>query len=602
VNLNLQDQQLIAERLIARFTQEQMDAAGLLDRPFDADLRKSLAEIDFQFFCRFYLAHHFYRPLAEMHVEVMRDLETLVDSDDVTSLAVAMPRGAGKTTIASNAFVLWCILFRKRQYILIIQDSSDQAVVQLSTIKDEITDNPRIAEDFGILAGDVWAKERIVTRNRVMVEALGATSRVRGRKYGNVRPDLIIMDDMEDLEAVSSETQREKTRNYVDRSIIPAGDPHRTRYLGVGNYLHYDCWLMHITHSPMWKARIYRAIPKKDGRFCFAERQDLWDTWREMFLERTNPDAGREARAFYEAHEEEMLRGTEVAYPDLYDYYFLMAKWADVGSAAFFSEYLNEPQNPDEKFFRYETYKQEVRLVGDKYETYLVPWDPRRNQESGKTPWPLSACTLYAATDPSMGVSDKGDPSAIILAAVAPDNRAFVLEAQIKHRTPYQIIDAQNDLLRQYPVAVWGIETVQFQAFFANEAAESSMKEGLFGHFTPISTTANKVLRINSLQPDLENAYILIAEHGQDELRKQLDEYPNGSKVDGVDALEMVRTLMRANAEPQNASTVVVTTHHFAENERVNEVERVVTGKWLRLSEEETPEKQAEDPFPFMFG
>lgn len=608
------DYALISERLQARFDPDTLEGAGLLDEGFGKRARVFLAEADFQFFCRFYLSEHFYRPMATMHAEVCTDLESLIVDPDVQNEAIAIFRGGGKTTIVSNAFPLWCILFEKRQYIIIIQNSSQQAIRQLDTIKAELDTNERIKEDFGNRHGDVWAAEEIITLNRankrrVLVQVMGVGSQIRGRKFGNTRPDLLILDDMEDLESVQSETQRRKQWQNLIQSIMPAGDPERTKLLIVGNYLHYDCMLKKCVESPMFRSRLYRAIPKENGRYTFAARQDLWEQWRQILTDRGNRSARQDAKAFFLLNEAEMLRGAKVTYPELYPYYSLMELWVDRGSEAFFTEYLNEPRNPDDRFFRYSTYRIETRQVGSEYIPFLVPWDSRANKgqggPSGKTPWPLKACRLFAATDPSMGVSDKGDPSAMLIGALAPDNRLFVLVADIGHKTPYQIIDAQNHYLREYPIEEWGIETVQFQAFFANEAAESSMRAGTFGNFVPIKTVNNKILRINSLQPDLENGYILIAEDGQDELRKQLDEYPNGSKVDGPDALEMLRTLARNNTDLDSVAKTLITTHTFISEDDEDPDETREAWKMYMIQgkeEEKIPEPKVDTPFPFFMG
>ena len=604
---------LVSERLNAKFTEEALEAAGVLHEGFGRQARLFLAAADFQFFCRFYLAEHFFRPMTAMHAEVCTDLEQLIDDPDVENEAIAIFRGGGKTTIVSNAFPLWCILFKKRRYIIIIQNSLPQAKLQLGTIKAELEVNERIHEDFGKMVGDKWAEEEILTHNRVLVQVMGAGSQIRGRKFGNYRPDLIVCDDMEDLESVQSETQRAKLLQNLYQSIMPAGDPDRTKFLVVGNYLHYDCMLRKCVESPLFKSRLYRAIPKENGKYKFAERQDLWTEWRRILTDRGNPDARVDAKAFFMAQEEEMLRGAETTYPDLYPYYRLMETWVDKGSETFFTEYLNEPRNPDERFFKYETYKMQVAQIGDKYETVLVPWDSRRGKPSGKTPHALSTCRLFATTDPSMGVSDKGDPSAIIVGAVSRDNRIFILRADIQNRTPYQIIDTQNALAKEYHIEQWGIETVQFQAFFANESAEASMRQGVFVNFTPIKTTTNKVLRMNSLQPDLENGYIMISEDGQDELKKQLDEYPNGSKVDGIDALEMLRTMVRNAQDPEGAGGVQFSMHTFTDKEMDYGEEYDAWKAWLIQTQDEQEaaaqeKRRAEDipmpepDFPFVLG
>jgi predicted phage terminase large subunit-like protein len=597
MKLTSEDYALIGERLRANFSLEQLEDLEWSDRPVTDQTVRDLAEFDLEFFCRFYLSHHFTKPFSPPHLELFEDLRRLIEDPDVENMAIAMPRGSGKTTIVSNAFPLWCILFKKRRYIIIMQESYDQAKGQLGTIKAELTDNERIKEHFGNLMGNRWSEDSIEVSTKILVEALGAGSKIRGRKYRNQRPDLMILDDMENLESVQSETQRLKDRQRLYNSILPAGERHRTKVLMVGNFLHHDCLLKHAVNNPMFRSRMYRAVPKVGETFAFAP-SGLWEEWARLFTER-DPDARERARVFFMAHEAEMLAGAQVSFPSVYSYYDLMEIRYSSGSEAFYTEYLNEPRNPEDTYFRYETFKWQVVETNGKYLQVMVPW--KDGKASGRKPWPLEACQVFAATDPSMGQSDTADPSAILVGAVAPDGRIFVLVADIQRRTPYQIMETQNAYAKEYPVAKWGMETNQFQAFFKETSAESSMAAGIYIDFTPIKSTANKVLRMNSLQMPLENAYILIAEDGQDVLKEQLDQYPNGSKVDGIDALEMLYSLVKANAEPENASHIEVTMHTFLEPPPPKDPGFDEWKAWLVQREKGEEPEMPDTPYPVVF-
>jgi hypothetical protein len=92
-----------------------------------------------------------------------------------------------------------------------------------------------------------------------------------------------------------------------------------------------------------------------------------------------------------------------------------------------------------------------------------------------------------------------------------------------------------------YPIARWGIEAVQFQAFFASQSARESMETGVYLPVTPVqqSHRGDKMMRISSLQPDMENEYILVNEHGQYDLKEELEQYPMGANDHLLDALEI---------------------------------------------------------------
>jgi predicted phage terminase large subunit-like protein len=210
------------------------------------------------------------------------------------------------------------------------------------------------------------------------------------------------------------------------------------------------------------------------------------------------------------------------------------------------------------------------------YEEWLVPWDSNakegRGGPSGKPPIPLNACRLLAATDPSLGETVGGSQSAIIILAKAPTNQLFILEADKQYRLPDQIIKDMIVDMERYPgIEQWGVEAVQFQKFFKQVAATRSMEEGPKIPAVSISAHNNqKTLRIQSLQPELANDYILLNEDGQQDLKDEIARFkPMGREegYDALDALEMARSLAD-DMMPREASSITQTqTYEFGREE-----------------------------------
>lgn len=107
-------------------------------------------------------------------------------------LVVAAPRGCAKSTLVAEVFVLWCVCYRVRDFVLIVSDTEDQAKMRLETIKGELEGNDRLREVYGDLVGEVWGALEVETRNRVKIIVKGTGQKVRGMKYGNRRPGLVV--------------------------------------------------------------------------------------------------------------------------------------------------------------------------------------------------------------------------------------------------------------------------------------------------------------------------------------------------------------------------------------------------------------------------
>ena len=62
------------------------------------------------------------------------------------------------------------------------------------------------------------------------------------------RPDLIVLDDFEDLGSTRSKETRDNTYTWLTQDIIPLGDSN-TNYFYVGNLVHRDCAIMRLINS-----------------------------------------------------------------------------------------------------------------------------------------------------------------------------------------------------------------------------------------------------------------------------------------------------------------------------------------------------------------
>ena len=130
---------------------------------------------------------------------------------------------------------------------------------------------------------------------------------------------------------------------------------------------------------------------------------------------------------------------------------------------------------------------------------------------------------------------------------------AYVWDADIQRRHPDRIIAdilEKERLLRRETgrgYALFGAETNQFQWFLKEQLARESARQGLYLPIQGVRATEDKTLRIETLQPDVKNGYILFRKD-QTLLLHQLAQFPLGAHDDGPDALEGARTLARRNA------------------------------------------------------
>jgi len=571
MKLTQKDLELIRDALLRNFSISELSDSGWLDRPPDKDLRKQLGEIDQRFFARFYLNEHFTKPLAKMHLKLFAKVKRMFAVPGRVNEVAACPRGHGKTTIATLAIPLHKILYQLRRHILIISDSFDQAKEQLATVKDELENNDRIIEDFGSLKGPKWQAAEIETNTGVKLVALGARMKIRGRKYRHHRPDFMVVDDIENLVAVQSETRRNALSDWFLRSVMRAGWED-TKVLVVGNFLHHDCLLARLVANPMFGSLTFRAL------VAWPERMDLWDEWKAIITDLSLANKEEVALSFFQNQQEEMLRGARSAWPEAFPVYDLMVMRVSEGEASFSMELQNEPTDPTKALFRnVSSYRKEYRVPegrpGDEGEIWLIP-------NNTGVAVPLSACAIFGFTDPSMARTVSSDFASISILAKAPTNQLFILEDDTRRRPPALIMKAQNRWARQYSILRWGIESNAFQALYATESARTAMEEATYLPILAINQLANKALRLQSLEPDFSNGYLLVHETGQEQLKKQLAEYPMGAHDDALDALEGARSLAREWVPLKNTEVVQGDVHNFAESQGRSSRRPAITDPW----------------------
>lgn len=165
-------------------------------------------------------------------------------------------RGAAKSSLVGEEFVIIEALLQGFKNCLIVGASEKRAVERLRAIKHELIGNDLIRHLFGEMQGPTWNEERIELSSGIVMQAIGRGQSLRGVKHLDARPDLCIADDIEDEECVSTEWAREKTMIWFNNVLLPAMDPdYRIRVIGTP--LHPESVLAKISKEPDWVTKIY---------------------------------------------------------------------------------------------------------------------------------------------------------------------------------------------------------------------------------------------------------------------------------------------------------------------------------------------------------
>jgi predicted phage terminase large subunit-like protein len=182
--------------------------------------RLGKAEADPLFFCRTYLPHYFSHAPAPFHYELVKLLEKR--DRVVTPMAVAAPREFAKSTVCSFGYVLHQICFKKRRFIIIGSDTEDLASDLTGYLYLELLYNERLHQDFGELVKANRPVDDFTTLNDIRVKARGRGQRLRGLKHKQWRPDLVILDDLENDINVRNPEIVKQILDWVQSAVYPA--------------------------------------------------------------------------------------------------------------------------------------------------------------------------------------------------------------------------------------------------------------------------------------------------------------------------------------------------------------------------------------------
>lgn len=501
-------------------------------------IRQRLGAIDMEFFGRAYFPHYFSRPSPEFHKELDAIWQqgvlkgqypiTPVKIKEIsrmngTKRVAAAPRGHAKSTTLTFKGTMHAIVYGYKHYPIIISDSSEQAEGFLDNIRVEFEENEFLKDDFGDLTGKVWRSNVLITSTNIKVEAIGSGKKIRGRKHRNWRPDLIVLDDIENDENVRTPEQRSKLENWFLKAVSKAGDDY-TDIVYIGTLLHYDSLLAKTLKNPGYKAIKYKAV------ISFSKADDLWKKWEDIYTDLSNDNHEEDARAYFEANRDAMLEGTQVLWEEKLSYYDLMVMRVTEGEASFNSEEQNEPINPEDCIFNKEWF--------EFYNEAEIDFNSRDYM-------------FFGFVDPSLGKTKHSDFSAIItMAKHKVSGYMYVMDADIERRHPDKIIEdvlekerwLRRDFGRGYKK--FGAETVQFQWFLKEELAKASAKAGLYLPIEEVPQVSDKTMRVQTLQPDVKNHYIKFNKRHK-LLLEQMEHFPMGAHDDGPDALEGCRTIAK---------------------------------------------------------
>ncbi len=175
------------------------------------------------------------------------------------------PRGIGKTSVGALLVPTLGAILHRYSYIIIIGYNADDAIEKTEALKAQLISNSMIQDLYGdIKVNDSWTKKEYVIEvagRKVKIHPRGSGQPVRGRLYGDDRPGLVIVDDLEKTKETESEDLRTEKKAWFYGDVLNCINPRLKHIPGlpapweilvVGTILHQDSLLINLHESKNW--------------------------------------------------------------------------------------------------------------------------------------------------------------------------------------------------------------------------------------------------------------------------------------------------------------------------------------------------------------
>lgn len=190
----------------------------------------------------------------------------LIDGPE-QKVAIAAPRGWGKTSVVGLALMARKIMFRQTPFIIYINKSETAAIMQTDNLRRELVSNRNIRGFFGSVktrtAGEDEIEEQFSKKAWLAYDTFvlprGAGQQVRGVLFKNSRPGLIVIDDLEDPDKIENEEIRKAWYQWLYADVIKAvpqigPEASNWKIVYIDTLKHEDSVLQKLLDSPEWKS------------------------------------------------------------------------------------------------------------------------------------------------------------------------------------------------------------------------------------------------------------------------------------------------------------------------------------------------------------
>lgn len=386
-----------------------------------------------EFFCMYFLEQIFAgegcAEISPIHREIWQEIEDIILRKTHDKQAYLLPRGTGKSSFVSLASSIWCSLYKYKRYTVIASAVGDTANTFIRNIRMAVAENKKIEMAFGEIYNSkkcIDNTEQIEFCNKTMIQSISASSTLRGKSYGNIRIELLLLDDYQKDDEVKTDEQREKKWKRFSDDVNYAMQKDNATMIACGTIQHKECFYSRLYDSPTWRSRKEKGVLIDDVDEYF-NLNPLWAEFKKILFNKMDKDRLDNAKDFYKENKDEMQ------YPLLWQQY-----WCCLEMSLAYYENSN-------------SFKQEVQgnvhSIGQKRFTTIVTEKEEVMEE-------MEFRSTMLCIDPA-GINNKHKKSkdnfAFLVGSIDYNNIKYVRKGDLRRFEDFnQYLTHVLDLLRKY--------------------------------------------------------------------------------------------------------------------------------------------------------
>lgn len=314
--LGITQSQQIEKDILASKSLAGEDEDLLSEAAYDSSQIRILAENDLNMLAGVAIPTVFKYLFPSMYIAIWQLLtQAAFKSKEFVQIALGIPRGFAKTTLV-KIYILFCILFTKKRFILVICSTEGHAINILADVIDMLNEVNiiRLFGDWKLgVETDKQELKKFGFRGRnVILAGIGQGGSIRGFNLKFERPDVMIFDDIQTAECAESKVQSETLERWMIGTAMKAKSPHGCLFIFAGNmYRTPYSILKKLKTNPTWTKFTTGAI-RADGTSIWEELRSL-----ESILQELDSDI---AAGHPEIFFAEVLNDTEAGYNTKVDF------------------------------------------------------------------------------------------------------------------------------------------------------------------------------------------------------------------------------------------------------------------------------------------